>query len=340
MNTHSPEHPDPSRVRLHPLAVTAFVLSLIGIPLLGLITGPIAAITAAIALSRISGDLRFRGKGLAVAAVAIGFADTVLWMLLIGLVVPVVNLPTSRAMDKHTVPSPNLMERAPLPIRHALESNVFLVGTRDRWPSFLDAESYSGSGVILGYTDKGCLILTNRHVADPSFSPNVSLPVRRSGTITAYFWDGSCDKARLWWTAPDGADLAVLATGTDAESVPLFDAAPPKPPVVGEKVFAVGNPHDLGWSYTEGAVSGIREMGKGPVRLRLYQTQAPINEGNSGGGLYTTDGTLVGIVAWTKDKSRAEGISFAIAYEDFLRMYKKRSRPPSHEGGRDRVSEN
>ncbi len=308
--------------------------------MLGLITGPIAAILAAVALSRIGGDPLFRGKGLAVAAVAVGFADTVLWVLLIGLIVPVVNLPTSYPMDKHTVPSPNLMEQAPLPIRHALESNVFLVGTKDRWPSFLGAESYSGSGVILGYTDKGCLILTNRHVADPSFSPIASLPVRRSGTITAYFWDGSSEKARLWWTAPDGTDLAVLATGTDSGSVPLFDAAPPKSPMVGDKVFAVGNPHGLGWSYTEGAISGIREMGKEPRRLRLYQTQAPINEGNSGGGLYTTDGTLVGIVAWTKEKSRAEGISFAIAYEDFLRMYKERSRPPSHGGGRDRVSEN
>lgn len=341
MNTQPLENPDLPRVRLHPLAVTAFVLALIGIPLLGMITGPVAAILAAIALSRISGSPLFRGRGLAVAAVAVGLADTVLWVLLVGMIVPVVNLPTSRSMDKHTVPSPNLMEQAPLPIRHALESNVFLVGTRDRRPAVLGAESYSGSGVILGYTDTGCLILTNRHVADPNFSLNVSLPLRRSGTITAYFWDGSSEKARLWWTAPDGTDLAVLATGTDAENIPLFDTTAPQSPKVGDKVFAVGNPHDLGWSYTEGAISAIREMGRGPIRLRLYQTQAPINEGNSGGGLYAADGTLIGIVAWTKEKSRAEGISFAIAYEDFLRMYKKRSRPSSSGGGgRDRMSEN
>lgn len=328
MRTHSPERPSLSPVRLHPLAVTAFILSLIGIPLLGVITGPVAAIVAGIALARMSCDPLARGRGLAVAAVGVGLADTALWVVLIGLLVPAANVPTSRNMDKYTVPSRSLLEQAPQPIRRALESNVFLVGKCELWPSLLGSESYSGSGVILGYTDKRCLILTNRHVADPGYRPGRSLPGSRPGSVTAYFWDGSSSKARIWWTAPDDVDLAVLATGTDTDEVPFFDDAPPERPQIGDKVFAVGNPHDLGWSYTEGAVSGIREIRKGPIRLKLYQTQAPINEGNSGGGLYTSGGSLVGIVTWTKEKSEAEGISFAIAYEDFLRFYKNRSRPP------------
>jgi serine protease Do len=77
----------------------------------------------------------------------------------------------------------------------------------------------------------------------------------------------------------------------------------------------------LSWSYNEGVISGIRETVKGPVRLKILQTQTPINQGNSGGGLYSADGTLIGIVTWTKDKAQAEGISFAITYGDFLSLY-------------------
>ena len=94
-------------------------------------------------------------------------------------------------------------------------------------------------------------------------------------------------------------------------------------PRIGERVFAVGNPHELNWSYTEGVVSGIREKKNGPVRLKILQTQAPINVGNSGGGLYTLDGGLIGIVTWTQAKSQAEGIGFAIAFDDFLSLFEE-----------------
>ena len=92
---------------------------------------------------------------------------------------------------------------------------------------------------------------------------------------------------------------------------------------IGDLVFTIGNPHELSWTYTEGAVSGVRETSKANFKLRIIQTQAPINQGNSGGGLYSQDGTLIGIVSWTKNKAQAEGISFAIMYEDFLAVYNK-----------------
>jgi serine protease Do len=83
----------------------------------------------------------------------------------------------------------------------------------------------------------------------------------------------------------------------------------------------VGNPQDLTWSYTEGIISSIRDSGKESPTYKVFQTQTPINQGNSGGGLYRMNGELVGIIAWTKDKSQSEGIGFAIAYEDFLKLY-------------------
>ena len=52
----------------------------------------------------------------------------------------------------------------------------------------------------------------------------------------------------------------------------------------------------------------------------MIQTTAPINSGNSGGGLYDKDGAVVGINTWTEDKQVSEGIGFAISFENLLRL--------------------
>jgi hypothetical protein len=140
-------------------------------------------------------------------------------------------------------------------------------------------------------------------------------------SITAFFHDGTSKRSYVWWVEPHGVDLALVATGTSPEDIPLNENSGTPELQIGQKVFAVGNPHELSWSYNEGVISGIRETVKGPVRLKILQTQTPINQGNSGGGLYSADGTLIGIVTWTKDKAQAEGISFAITYGDFLSLY-------------------
>ena len=84
---------------------------------------------------------------------------------------------------------------------------------------------------------------------------------------------------------------------------------------VGETVFAIGNPHDLGWTHTQGVISQFRTRTYDSRRIRVIQTQAAINPGNSGGGLYDTEGYCLGINTWTADKSISEGIGFAIALD-------------------------
>jgi S1-C subfamily serine protease len=308
------------RSRLHPLATSAFVVSLLGIPLAGLITGPIAVMLAAIALSQIASNSLFRGRGMAMAAIVIGIADMILWVAIVGLMVPQMDLPVLRRGERLVFPSGNLLDNAPSPIKQALENNVFFLVKRQRWPSFLTAESFSGSGVVLGRTEREYLILTNRHVVDPSFTRSASRSPDASSSITAYFYDGTKSPAHIRWVAGGGADLALVATGERTETIPIPQLHPLPRTEIGDKVFTVGNPHDLTWSYNEGVISAIREISAGTGRLRVYQTQTPINEGNSGGGLYSVDGTLIGIVTWTKDKSQAEGISFAIAYTSFLQL--------------------
>ena len=69
-------------------------------------------------------------------------------------------------------------------------------------------------------------------------------------------------------------------------------------------------------------------------RNRVIQTQTPLNPGNSGGGLFTNDGFLVGINTWTNDKKISEGLGFAISLATLLELNPpglSTSRPPTGE---------
>ncbi len=313
----------PIAKRLHPLALWSFVLALLGIPLLGLITGTIAVFLAGIALGQMAENPFFKGRRMAFAGMLIGLADIVLWVLLLGLIIPRSDSAAYKSLDQFTFLSTNILERAPSRIRKAMEANVFLVVDRKGWPAFINSETFSGSGVILGQNDGQYLILTNRHVVDPMF--NSEQPAREDprNFITVYFHNGSSRKAYICWTAPNGLDLALVATGANPSAISIPEYKNTREVEIGDLVFTIGNPHELSWTYTEGAVSGVRETSKADLKLRIIQTQAPINQGNSGGGLYSHDGTLIGIVSWTKNKAQAEGISFAIMYEDFLAVYNR-----------------
>jgi S1-C subfamily serine protease len=91
-------------------------------------------------------------------------------------------------------------------------------------------------------------------------------------------------------------------------------------PRIGDAVFAVGNPHGLGWTHSSGSISQVRRREQGAFSFRVLQSTAPINPGNSGGGLYDADGRLIGINTMTGDKRFAEGLGFAIAFPTLLEL--------------------
>ncbi len=306
---------------MHPLAVAAFVLSLVGIPLVGLVTGAIAVLLAGTALSQITSHPVYRGRRLALAGMVIGMIDIIGWVAVLSVMLASPNLSISSQMVTPSFPSQELLARSPVHIREALKANVYLrVQSKARLP-FLDDESFIGSGIVVGESDGHRAILTNRHLVEPSFDSRSPWVVGRPAQITAYLHDGTVDSAFVAWKAPQGIDLAIVTTGFQASNAEVTLRAASGEASIGEKVFAVGNPHELSWSYTEGVISAIRTREGGPFPLRLFQTQTPINPGSSGGGLYAADGTLLGIVTWTKHKAQAEGISFAISYRDFLKLY-------------------
>jgi len=170
-----------------------------------------------------------------------------------------------------------------------------------------------GSGVIL--TADGD-VLTNNHVVAGS-----------SGQIQVTLSDGTTHTATVVGTSPS-YDLAVIkldnASGLTAAA--LGRTADVQ---VGQQVVAIGSPQGLTGTVTTGIVSALNrtvavegEDGNGVVYNGL-QTDAPINQGNSGGPLVNLDGQVVGInsaIATAGQSTGSVGLGFAIPIDQARRV--------------------
>ncbi|PYS82780.1 MAG: protease Do [Acidobacteria bacterium] len=154
-----------------------------------------------------------------------------------------------------------------------------------------------GSGVVIspdGY------IVTNHHVVDGAEQITVELTDRRSFP------------AKVVGTDPP-SDLAVLKI--DASNLPVLTLGDSDKVRVGDIVLAVGNPLGVGQTVTAGIISAKgRRTGLSDGSFEDFlQTDAPINQGNSGGALVNTAGDLVGINSQILSPSGGNiGIGFAI----------------------------
>lgn len=152
-----------------------------------------------------------------------------------------------------------------------------------------------GSGVIIS---KDGYIVTNNHVIDGA------------DEITVKLQDSRELKGRVIGTDPT-TDLALVKIeGDDFPAIPVGNSDALK---VGEWVLAVGNPFNLGSTVTAGVVSAkARGLGANQVES-FIQTDAAINQGNSGGSLVNARGELVGINAMLFSPTGAySGYGFAI----------------------------
>ena len=165
----------------------------------------------------------------------------------------------------------------------------------DKVNLYLEERASLGSGVIIsadGY------ILTNLHVVDTlfdAFNAQVTLVDGRQTPATVVAWD-------------EGSDLAVLHINMDGLTpIPRGDDSSLR---VGDVVFAIGYPRNVGQSVSQGIVSALR---RGADRtIERIQTDAAINPGNSGGALINSNGKLVGLNSSILSKSgNFEGIGFA-----------------------------
>lgn len=154
-----------------------------------------------------------------------------------------------------------------------------------------------GSGVIIspdGY------IITNNHVIDGADKITVTLP----GSTEEY-------SATLVGADPDG-DLAVIRI--NKQNLPYIKFANSSDLLVGDLVFAIGNPFGVGETVTQGIVSALNKNGMGINNYENFiQTDASINPGNSGGALIDSRGALIGInTAIISRTGGNHGIGFAI----------------------------
>ncbi len=165
----------------------------------------------------------------------------------------------------------------------------------------------AGSGVII---HEDGIIVTNNHV------------IEDCDQIIVRLTNGDTYEAALRGTDEQG-DIALLKITPQADK-PLTVAklGYSKALALGEEVIAIGNPlGQLGGTVTNGIISALeREIRVDGNTMTLLQTNAAINAGNSGGGLFNMAGELIGVVNAKYSATGVEGLGFAIpidtAYED------------------------
>ena len=170
--------------------------------------------------------------------------------------------------------------------REAIDSVVLI---RDRDPA-----GAQGSGFVY----EGDYIVTNEHVVANVDGVRIQFSGDQWSTGTVVGDDVY-------------SDLAVI----EAEETPEFATSLPltdDDPVVGQEVMALGNPLGLDASVSRGIISGVNRSLPSPTDFRIpnaIQTDASVNQGNSGGPLVDLDADVVGVI----NAGGGEGIGFAIS---------------------------
>lgn len=170
-----------------------------------------------------------------------------------------------------------------------------------------------GSGVIFKKEKGKAYIITNTHVISGSDDLEI---------VTS---DGSSRDAKV--SGEDAInDIAVLEVDDHGINtvIELGDSGKLR---AGETVIAVGNPLGLGGTLTSGIVSytnrmipvSINQDGVYDWEQEVIQTDAAINEGNSGGALVNLSGKLIGINTMKISDMGVEGLGFAIPVNDVMR---------------------
>lgn len=188
--------------------------------------------------------------------------------------------------------------------RSASPSVVYITSISVRRDFFslnvMQIPSGTGSGFI--WSDAGHIV-TNYHV------------IRKADEARVTLADHTTWEARLVGAAPE-KDLAVLRIDAPTESLTPVPIGSSEDLVVGQQVYAIGNPFGLDQTLTTGIISAldreIESLSRQPIR-GVIQTDAAINPGNSGGPLLDSSGRLIGVNTAIASPSGAyAGIGFAI----------------------------
>jgi Do/DeqQ family serine protease len=190
----------------------------------------------------------------------------------------------------------------------------FFFGPRDREQNDREREYRSqglGSGIIVRQKDGVYYALTNNHVVDEANEITVAVKEGKEYTAQLVGKDERKDLALVSFKTNDYYPLASLG---DSDSV-----------TVGDWAIAIGNPlgEQFSFSVTMGIVSAVgRTGGPGGNINDFIQTDAPINQGNSGGPLINIRGEVIGINTWIASNQSGGGnvgLGFAIPINNVKR---------------------
>lgn len=162
-----------------------------------------------------------------------------------------------------------------------------------------------GSGFILSNDGK---IVTNLHVIREMNSTTVQLANCDSFNSVSVL---ATDEKR---------DLALIQVG--GFNLPILELGDSDTVTIGEPVVIVGSPKGLEGTVTAGILSSIRDSGEG---LKVLQTDAAVNPGNSGGPLVNNKGEAIGVVSFKLRST--EGLNFAIPINYVRGLYNSRHEP-------------
>jgi serine protease Do len=155
-----------------------------------------------------------------------------------------------------------------------------------------------GSGVLI----EGGLILTAAHV------------VQTANLVMVKFYDGQEIFGRVIGSSPQ-ADVAIVVLDSVPKDVPELPLGNSDGTRTGDDIIVVGAPYGLAYTLTKGIVSGRSALDQNASNLNeveFFQTDASINQGNSGGPMFDMDGKIIGIVSSILTQSGGfEGIGFA-----------------------------
>lgn len=179
--------------------------------------------------------------------------------------------------------------------------------------TYINGEAYSsGTGFVYKTEDGTAYILTNNHVIDSA------------DQVYVKFTDETVVQAEVVGSDVY-SDIAVLSVDEDY-IISVAEIGSSEEARLGDTVFAIGAPLDnaYSWSVTRGIVSGKDrlvevELTSGntttPMIVNTIQTDAAINNGNSGGPLSNSNGEVIGITSIKLASSVIEGMGFAIPIE-------------------------
>ena len=170
----------------------------------------------------------------------------------------------------------------------------------------VSASSVSGTGFIIsadGY------ILTNNHVIEDA---------RKGGyDVSVLMYDGTEYTADIVGYDKEN-DVAVLKI--DASGLTPVALGSDEDIVVGREIYPVGNPlGELNFTMTTGIISATDRVittDANSVPISMFQIDAAVNSGNSGGPVYNAEGKVIGVVTAKTSATGVEGLGFAIPIQD------------------------